>query len=323
MAKHIFKSTLAVRDTFVLPNASAIQWFPGHMKKGLDRIMSSLHQIDAVLEIHDARIPFSGRNPQLKEIIHVRPHLMILNKCDLADMSKKDQICQKLQDEGVRNVYFASSTGRNIHTCIKKDIVPMMLKEIEERPRYRTDIMNDFNIMVVGIPNVGKSTLLNKLRQTYTTKRKCARVGALPGVTRAVMNKVRVNFDPPMFVVDTPGILNPRIPNVDTGMRLALCDCLPNRLVGEDIIADYLLYWLNKHENFSYVKFYQLDGPTDNVMDFLSAVAMKNRLVIRLKALGFDKPKYRIDFIKAAHCVIKDFQLGHFGKVLFDDDLLN
>ncbi|KAL4222477.1 Mitochondrial GTPase [Mactra antiquata] len=292
------------------------------MKRGVDKIQSSLHQIDAVIEVHDARIPFSGRNSQLKDVIHIRPHILLLNKCDMTDMSRKDEIVKKLKDEGFSNVYFSNFTSKHILKKVRNDIIPMLMKEIENRPRFRTDVMNRYNIMVLGIPNVGKSTLLNKLLEAYTTKRSVATVGALPGVTRSVMNKVKVNFDPETYVVDTPGILNPKITNVDVGMRLALCDCIPNHLIGKDVIVDYLLYWLNKHEMFSYVKHYSLSEPTDNVNKLLSEVALRNKFVVPVKDKSLEQ-KYRLNFEKACSHVIKDFQHGKFGKIMLDDDLLD
>lgn len=293
------------------------------MKKGLDQIQSSLRNIDAVIEIHDARIPFSGRNSQLREVIHIRPHILILNKTDLADLSRKEKIIEKIKSEGVNNIYFSSCIRKNITKSIKNDIVPMLLQDVDKRGRFRTDILNQYNILVIGVPNVGKSTLLNKLMQTYTSKRKTAQVGAMPGVTRSVMNKVRVNFDPEMFVVDTPGILNPRIPDVDSGMRLALCDCIPNHLVGPETIVDYLLYWLNKHENFSYVNLFELPKPTDDAMELMCAVAFKYRFFLPYKdASNCLTNKYKVNFDKAAHFIIKEFQLGHLSKVMLDDDHL-
>ncbi|XP_045185334.2 mitochondrial GTPase 1-like [Mercenaria mercenaria] len=322
MSRFIDK-TFKLRDKFTLPKSSSLQWFPGHMKKGLDQIQSALRNIDAVIEVHDARIPFSGRNTQLRHVIHIRPHILILNKCDLADLSKKQQILEKIKSEGVNNVQFTSCNDRYITRHVKNDIVPMLLKDIDSRGRFRTDIMNQYNILVIGVPNVGKSTLLNKLMQTYTTKKKCAPVGAMPGVTRSIMNKVRVNFDPEMFVVDTPGILHPHIPNTENGMRLALCDCIPNHLVGKDQIVDYLLFWLNKHENFSYVDRYELTGPTDNVVDFMVAAALKHRFVVPYNdGSKSTEKKYKVNFDRTASFIIKEFQHGHFGKVMLDDDCL-
>lgn len=291
------------------------------MRKGLDQIQSSLRNIDAILEVHDARIPFSGRNSQLREVINIRPHVLILNKCDLADLSRKQEILEKLKAEGVNNIQFTSCVGKSIIKHVKTEIIPMMLKDVEGRTRYRTDVMNRYNILVLGVPNVGKSTLLNKLMQTYTTKRSCAPVGAMPGVTRSMMNRVKVNFDPEMFVVDTPGILNPGIPNAHVGMRLALCDCIPNHLVGNDVIVDYLLYWLNSHQNYSYTDHYNLSAPTDNVNDLMSHVALKEKFVVPFNdGMKTAVNKYRLNFDKAANLIIKDFQSGHFGKVLLDDD---
>ncbi|XP_052812317.1 mitochondrial ribosome-associated GTPase 1-like isoform X2 [Mya arenaria] len=294
------------------------------MKKGVEQIQASLHNIDGVLEIHDARIPFSGRNNQLRDVFHVRPHVLVLNKSDLADLSRKKEIEEKLYSQGINHVQFTASLAKDIFKVIRKDIVPILLKDIQSRPRFRPDIHNHYNIMVIGVPNVGKSTMLNKLRESYTKQGKGAAVGASPGVTRSVMNKVRVNFDPDMYVVDTPGILSPKIGSVDTGMRLCLCDSIPNRLMGEDHIVDYMLYWLNKHHNFKYVKYYDLKEPCDDVMDFLAQIAIKNQFVMKTKELTHSGGlQYRLNFVRAATFVLKDFQRGNLGKIMLDDDYLD
>ncbi|XP_060559773.1 mitochondrial ribosome-associated GTPase 1-like [Ruditapes philippinarum] len=319
----LFGNAVKFRDTFVLPKSAKLQWFPGHMKRGMDQIQSSLREIDAVIEVHDARIPFSGRNSNLRQVIHIRPHVLILNKCDLADLSRKDEIVKKIKGEGVNNVLFTSCVSKHITKYVKNDIIPMMLRDVNGRERFRTDVYNRYNILVIGVPNVGKSTLLNKLMETYTKRRKCAQVGAMPGVTRSVMNKVRVNYDPDMYVVDTPGILNAHIPNTEMGMRLALCDCIPNHLVGKEVIVDYLLFWLNKHKKFSYVDQYQMSSPTDDVMDFMMAVALKNKFLQPYKdGSNSTQTKYKINFEKTSSFIIKEFQSGNFGKVMFDDDCL-
>ena len=296
--------------------------FSGHMRRGIDAIHAKLHDIDAVLEIHDARIPFSGRHPQLKEILNVRPHMLILNKVDLADKGVRANIVKKYREEGVTNIEFTHGIGRNIMQKIKKNIIPLMISNVVNEAYHKPNLVQGYNIMVVGVPNVGKSTLLNKISETFTRKGKLARVGAMPGVTRSVMNKVKVNFDPPICVVDTPGILNPRIPDVDVGMRLALCGCLPHNHVGEDIIADYLLYWLNKHGNYSYVDIYSLKEPTDDVYKFLAEIALQYKLVIKNTTSMAENKPYRVDFIRAARHVLKDFSEGKFGRVCLDDDKL-
>lgn len=292
------------------------------MKKGIDQIQSALYDIDAVLEVHDARIPFSGRNNQLRDVIHIRPHILILNKCDLADLSRKREITDKLYEQGVTNVQFTQCTGNEILGHMKNKIVPLLLEEIENKPRFRSRAYNDYNILVLGVPNVGKSTILNKLRQTYTKNRKAARVGSMPGVTRSVMNKVRVNFDPDIYVIDTPGILSPKIGNDDTGMRLALCDCLPKKLVGPEKIIDYMLYWFNKHNNFDYVKYCGIREQTDNYLDLLAQVALTRHLLIPVKNPVTGKLAYRCNFEKTAEQLLREFQNGHFGKVMLDDDFL-
>ncbi|XP_068183726.1 mitochondrial ribosome-associated GTPase 1-like isoform X2 [Antennarius striatus] len=209
--------------------------------------------------------------------------MLILNKMDLADLSRKQTILKMLEKNGVRNVLFTNCLKQE-DDSIKK-LVPMVMKIIENKPRFNRVENTNYCLMVIGVPNVGKSSLINALRRTNLKKGRASRVGGEPGITKAVLTKIQVCDRPIMFLLDTPGVLPPKIDNVETGMKLALCGTILDHLVGEDIMADYLLYSLNKLGVFSYVEKYDLHEPSDDIQHVLKHIAVKLKKIQRVKAI--------------------------------------
>ncbi|EEB14536.1 conserved hypothetical protein [Pediculus humanus corporis] len=200
------------RTTFQL--GTKINWFPGHMRNSLAQMQAKMRSVDVVVEVHDSRIPFSGRNPLfVKSLLGTRPHILVLAKMDLIDNS----------------------------------------------PQILTSNSIKYKVMIVGVPNVGKSSLINRLRHINLRKGKATLVGSNPGVTMSVQNEIKVCTDPPIFLIDTPGIFIPNVSDIECGMKLALCSCVKNNLIGEYTIADFLLYWMNKTENFKYVDILEME----------------------------------------------------------------
>ncbi|XP_032465050.1 mitochondrial ribosome-associated GTPase 1 isoform X4 [Phocoena sinus] len=262
----------AWRESFPLDGRDVARWFPGHMAKGLKKMQSSLKLVDCIIEVHDARISF-GRNPLFQETLGLKPHLLVLNKMDLADMKEQQKIIQHLEGEGLKNVIFTN--------CVKdeniKQIIPKVTELVGSSYRYHRGENLEYCIMVIGVPNVGKSSLINSLRRQHLRKGKATRVGGEPGITRAVMSRIQVCERPLMFLLDTPGVLAPRIQSVETGLKLALCGTVLDHLVGEETLADYLLYTLNKRQLLGYVQHYGLGEACDDIASVLKRVAVKLR----------------------------------------------
>nr|XP_020038165.1 mitochondrial ribosome-associated GTPase 1 isoform X3 [Castor canadensis] len=230
------------------------------------------------------------------------------------------KIMQHLEGEGLKNVIFTS--------CVKdenvKQIIPKVTELIGSSYRYHRAENLEYCIMVIGVPNVGKSSLINSLRRQHLRIGKAARVGGEPGITRAVTSRIQVCERPPIFLLDTPGVLAPQIESVETGLKLALCGTVLDHLVGEETMADYLLYTLNQHRLLGYVQHYGLDTACDDVEHVLKSVAMKLGKTRKVKVLtgtgdvNVTQPNY-----SAAACdFLRTFRSGLLGPVMLDRDIL-
>uniref|UniRef100_A0A8B9CUL6 Mitochondrial ribosome associated GTPase 1 n=1 Tax=Anser brachyrhynchus TaxID=132585 RepID=A0A8B9CUL6_9AVES len=206
----------------------------------------------------------------LQEALGIRPHVLVLNKMDLADPRQQPRVLEQLKQQGCLHVVFADCQRDN---NVKK-IVPLVAKLIDSSPRYHRAENAEYSIMVIGVPNVGKSSLINSLRRLHLRKGKATAVGGEPGVTKAVLTRIQVCETPLMYLVDTPGVLPPKLGDVETGMKLALCGAIRDHLVGEDIMADYLLYTLNRQQQFGYVQHYGLPEASDDIGHVLKHVAL-------------------------------------------------
>uniref|UniRef100_A0A8C3VG06 Mitochondrial GTPase 1 n=1 Tax=Catagonus wagneri TaxID=51154 RepID=A0A8C3VG06_9CETA len=308
------------RESFPLGGRDVARWFPGHMAKGLRKMQNSLKMVDCILEVHDARIPLSGRNPLFQETLGLKPHLLVLNKMDLADLKEQQKIIRHLEGEGLKNVIFTN--------CVKdeniKQIIPKVTELIGSSYRYHRGESLEFCVMVIGVPNVGKSSLINSLRRQHLRKGKATKVGGEPGITRAVTSRVQVCERPPVFLLDTPGVLAPRIQSVETGLKLALCGTVLDHLVGEETLADYLLYTLNRHQLLGYVQHYGLGQACDDIASVLKRVAVRLRKTQKVNvltgtgAVNVVQPNYPA----AARDFLRAFRSGLLGPVMLDRDVL-
>lgn len=313
--QHIF------RTSFQLENKTKLRWFPGHMGRGVKDMQKRLKSVDCVVEVHDARIPFSGRNPDsFQTVSGLRPHILVYNKRDLADESLENDVIQKYQANGFENVVFTNCKDPKCHGVRK--VIPMVQKLIKSSQRYNRSENNDSCLMIIGVPNVGKSSLINVLRSKYLLRRSAANVGAAPGITRAVGEKIKISDDPLIYVMDTPGILSPKISSVDDGMKLAVCNTIPDKEVGVELVADYLLFWLNKNGHFKYIDYFGVENPSDNITELLASFAVSNNLM--LKGTSSDgKWIYRPNINRAAMGFVEAFRRGLFGRITLDEDKLD
>uniref|UniRef100_G3MQY5 Mitochondrial GTPase 1 n=1 Tax=Amblyomma maculatum TaxID=34609 RepID=G3MQY5_AMBMU len=274
--------TNTFRQRFNTVPKSITKWFPTHMYTGMKDMQRKLKSVDCILELHDARVPLSGRNPNfLSMLAAIKPHVLLLNKADLADPEGKDVVLQRLRTEGTQHTLFIRSTDppRNVDK-----IVPLVADLIRNSERYNRLEEYDYNIMVIGIPNVGKSSLINTLRKMHLGKGgQATRVGAKAGVTMSVLERIKISQVPSIYLLDTPGILSPATDDPQVALQLALCGCMLDHLVGPVLMADYLLFWLNQRHNYSYVDYLGLDEPCDDIRLVLYKTAINLKAVQRVR----------------------------------------
>ncbi|XP_037947705.1 mitochondrial GTPase 1-like [Teleopsis dalmanni] len=309
---------MSFRSTYKLISKQAVHWFPGHMGKGLKQMQQRLKMVDCVVEVHDARIPFSGRNPEFEQTItggDLKPHVLVLNKKDLVDRRDQRKVENELKNNGIKNIIFTNCKNQQCQGT--RELLPKITELIVESDRYNRRNEKDYNVMVIGVPNVGKSSLLNVLRNKNLGKKSAAAVGAEAGITRSVLEKIKICEAPLTYMIDTPGILEPRVTDDEMGMKLALVGCFPDHIVGIDQIADYLLYWLNKHNKFEYVEVLGLKNATDHIAELLFYHAKnlgKTRKIKRYDGQVITMP----DMLYAAQNFVQIFRKGEFGHILLD-----
>ena len=225
-----------------------LQWYPGHMAKTRRMIEENLKNIDVVVEILDARIPFSGRNPNFDDIIVNKPRLVVMNKYDLADASITDKWTNWYQSQGIKVIPISCATGLGINK-----IAPASRELIREKIEKANAAGRNISvkIMMVGIPNVGKSTLINKL-----SGKASAKTGDRPGVTRA---KQWIRLANGLELLDTPGILPPKFEDQRVAVNLAYTGAIRDEIMEIELLAYSLLEYLRDNYRQNLCERYKLD----------------------------------------------------------------
>ncbi|NWI29510.1 MTG1 GTPase, partial [Sula dactylatra] len=274
----------------------------------------------AVVLLNGAHIPLSGRNPVLQEALGIRPHVLVLNKTDLADPRRQPVSARAGLAGGPWVAAGRCQAAVTALLCVPLQIVPLVANLVGNSPRYHRAESTEYSILVIGVPNVGKSSLINSLRRLHLKKGKATMVGGEPGITKAVLTRIQVCEKPLMYLVDTPGVLPPKLGDVETGMKLALCGAIRDHLVGEDIMADYLLYALNKQQEFGYVRRYGLPEACDNIESVLRHVALAQGRTQKVKVLtGTGNVNVTmLNYPAAAYEFLRDFRAGRLGRVTLD-----
>lgn len=278
--------------------AKDIQWFPGHMAKALREISERIKVVDIVIEICDARAPLSSINPELFNIIKNKPRIMILSKKDLADENITKSWLKYFEEKGY--IALAMNLNKdNLDTIF--NISKVCLKEKIEKDKRRGLKPQPIRALVVGIPNVGKSTFINKL-----SKRKAANVGNMPGVTKAQQwIKIKNDFE----LLDTPGVLWPKFENQEIGTKLALIGTIKQDILDKSNLAYSLLnYLFNEHPEFLTNRYgiELVDEFNDeNEIVLLERIGRKRGL---LKAKG------EVEINRVEEIILKEFKEGLMGR---------
>lgn len=276
---------------------SRIQWFPGHMARTRRRIKESLSLVDAVCEIVDARIPRSSRNPDLDSIIGSKPRLIILNKADLADESATAAWSKCFVSQGCRTMTSDSKKG----TGVKQFIPEIKLLLSDKLERYREKGMRGrmLRVMIVGIPNVGKSSFINKLAG------RSAKVEDRPGVTRG---NQWFSLGGGVEVMDTPGVLWPKFDDAAVGEMLAFTGAVKDTIIDIEHLALRLIETLMPEYTSSICERFKVE-PEEDAVHMLEKIALRRGMLIR----GGEP-----DMERASVTLLDEFRAGKLGRITLE-----
>ncbi|MFC0014329.1 MULTISPECIES: ribosome biogenesis GTPase YlqF [Allobacillus] len=276
-----------------------IQWYPGHMAKAKREVQEKLKLVDFVIELVDARTPISSQNPMLQEILGEKQKLVVLMKNDLADPKLTEQWVHHFEEEG--NIALSVDVNQ------KKDIEQLIHKakdlgqEVNDKRASKGVAPRAIRAMIIGIPNVGKSTLINRL-----ANKKRAEVGDKPGVTKKQQwIKIRGEFE----LLDTPGILWPKFEEEEVGYKLAATGSIKDTILHLDEVVVFLLKFLKEHYPTLLEERYGLDLSEEDVVTWFDVIGKKRGC---LQAGGV------VDYEKTSDVILRDFRSGKLGRITMD-----
>lgn len=280
-----------------MQNSKKIQWFPGHMTKAARQMEENLKKVDFVIEIRDARIPDSSRNPMLDGIIHTKPRLIILSKKDKADPKLTKEWITYLEKDNVR-VIALDLVHENYKAAIIQASKTLCASFIEKQKR-RGIKPRALRAMVCGIPNVGKSTMINTL-----AKRKAAKTADKPGVTKSLQ---WIKLDKDLELLDTPGVLWPKFDDQQIGLKLALLGSIRDEVVTMDELAMFAVEWLMENNPSSLIETYGIEIQ-DTPWHTLEQVAIKRGYL----------QKGQIDENRLMNSFVKDMRENKCGLITWE-----
>ncbi|WBB29827.1 ribosome biogenesis GTPase YlqF [Parvimonas micra] len=277
-----------------------INWYPGHMKKTMDNIRLSLKLVDIVGEIIDSRIPISSKNPVIDDVLKDKPRIMILNKSDMADENETKKWLSYYRKKGYGAVVVDAlhSKGLDKIYSVAKEMLSDKFKKLEEKNLSSKTI----RMMIVGIPNVGKSTFINSI-----SKRKSAKIGDRPGVTKQVQ-WIKTKND--LELLDTPGVLWPKFEDERIGLHLAFTGAIKDEIMDIENLAFRFIDELNKRDVNILKNRYNLSEDSYEDTLYLMDEIGRNR--------GAILKKNEIDYFKVANLVLDDFRKVKLGRITLE-----
>ena len=274
------------------------QWYPGHMTKAKRMMQENIKLIDLVIELVDARIPVSSRNPDIDELGKNKARVILLNKSDLADPDANRLWISYFKEKGLYAIELNARAGTGIKAI--QPIVSEACREKIERDRKRGILNRPIRAMVVGIPNVGKSTFINTL-----AGKACAKTGNKPGVTKG---KQWIRLNKSLELLDTPGILWPRFEDQAVGMRLAMIGSMNDEIIQMEELALDVIAFLKEHYPGLLTKRYDVSEESDRV-NILKDICIKRGCLMK-----GEEPDYR----KAASLLMDEFRSGKLGRITLE-----
>ena len=278
----------------------AIQWYPGHMAKAKRQVSEQLKKVDVVFELVDARIPYSSRNPMIDDVIKQKPRVVILNKKDMTNLKELEKWEIYFKNEGFYPVAVDAKHGKNL-----KNVEVEAIKATQEkfdREKAKGLKPRAIRAMIVGIPNVGKSTLINKL-----AKRSIAETGNKPGVTK---QQQWIKVGKSLQLLDTPGILWPKFEDEEVGKKLSLTGAIKDSIVHLYEVAIYGLNFMIKHDVSALKRHYNIDTHEDaEILDWFDAIGRRRGLL---------QKGNEVDYESVIELIINDMRNAKIGTYCFD-----
>ena len=279
-----------------------IQWFPGHMTKTKRKIQASLKLVDIVAEIIDARIPVSSHNPDLDKLIQGKPRIVLMNKCDMADRAQTDRWVEYYRKKNIVAIPVDCKTGKGLNRFIPtvRDVLSDKIEKWEAKGMRNRSI----HIMVVGIPNVGKSSFINKM-----AKKDRARVEDRPGVTRG---NQWFSIGQGMELLDTPGVLWPKFDDPEVGEKLAFTGAVKGQVMDTELLAFRLLEVMCRFPTQQFIERFKLqnvDLESVEAYDLLELIARKRGM---LMSGG------RVDTERASVMILDEYRSAKLGKITLE-----
>ena len=271
------------------------QWYPGHMTKAKRAMQEDIKLIDVIIELVDSRVPFGSKNPDIDTLANGKSRILLMNKYDLADKAVSDKWTKYYEEKG----YFVATVNSKNGSGVKavNDVIQKACKEKIERDRKRGILNRPIRAMIVGIPNVDKSTFINSF-----AGKACAKTGNKPGVTKG---KQWIRLNKNVELLDTPGILWPKFEDQQVGLNLAFIGSIKDELYNIYELSLLLLDYLIKNYPDAVADFYEIEN-SDSNNELLERIAIKR---------GCIKSGAEYDLDKAAKCLVDDFRNGRIGKI--------
>ncbi len=275
------------------------QWYPGHMTKARRAMQEDIKLIDVIIELVDSRVPYSSKNPDIDTLANGKSRILLMNKYDLADNKVTDQWIKYYEDKGYFVAKVNSKNGKGVRAV--NDVIQKACKEKIERDRKRGIINRPIRAMIVGIPNVGKSTFINSF-----AGKACTKTGNKPGVTKG---KQWIRLNKNVELLDTPGILWPKFEDQKVGLRLAFIGSIKDELYNIYELSLLLIQFLNEKYPGSISNLYNIE-PSDNEVEILERIA---------EVRGCLKSGAQYDLDKAGKCLVDDFRAGKLGEITLEE----